>query len=182
MAQAACQSDSERVQHQLAAKHFASLFKRAYLEASEEVQQVIIDMVSVCEDRDSSQDEVQSALDTLVEALFPVTNDKDGFLGIEIGELREVQDQDTKETVLAALDLEEQTFAERLAAMLELQSVSQSELADRIGVGQPAISMMLARGCRPQRRTVEKIADALGLVPADLWPTIQQIDTSSRDS
>jgi len=179
MSKAACQSDSERVEHQLAAKHFASLFKRAYLEASEEVQQVIVNMVSVCEDRDSSQDEVEAALDTLVEALFPVSNNKDGLPGIEIGELREIQDQDTKKTVLAELDLEEQTFAERLAAVLEKQEVSQSDLAERIGVGQPAISMMLARSCRPQRRTVEKIAEALNVDPAVLWPTINSISTSS---
>ncbi len=48
--------------------------------------------------------------------------------------------------------------------------MSQVELAAAIGVGQPAISMMLSRNCRPQRRTVECIARALEVTPNDLWP------------
>ena len=42
--------------------------------------------------------------------------------------------------------------------------------AAAIGVGQPAISMVLTRNCRPQRRTVEKIAKALDVSAEEVWP------------
>jgi len=52
--------------------------------------------------------------------------------------------------------------------------MTQSELGDRIGVGQSAISMMLSRNCRPQKGTVKKIADALEVQPSDLWPAYEE--------
>ena len=51
--------------------------------------------------------------------------------------------------------------------------VSEEKLAEMIGVTQPAISMMLQRECRPQRRTIVRIAEALELDPQDLWPGFQ---------
>jgi transcriptional regulator with XRE-family HTH domain len=47
--------------------------------------------------------------------------------------------------------------------------MTQEQLAAAIGVGQPAISMMLNRNCRPQARTVKKLADALGVEIEELW-------------
>jgi transcriptional regulator with XRE-family HTH domain len=49
--------------------------------------------------------------------------------------------------------------------------MTQAQLADKLGLGQPAISMMLQRNCRPQKRTVVRLADALGVAPEELWPT-----------
>ena len=46
---------------------------------------------------------------------------------------------------------------------------AQIDLANASGVGQPAISMMLSRNCRPQKRTVIRIAAALGISPGELW-------------
>ncbi len=68
------------------------------------------------------------------------------------------------------LDREEVIFANRLARLIDEKSVTQVELARRIGVSQSAISMLLARRCRPQRRTVARIAEALGVSESDLWP------------
>ncbi len=48
-------------------------------------------------------------------------------------------------------------------------TVTEVQLARRIGVSQSAISMMLPRRCRPQRRTVEKLAETLGVKADDLW-------------
>jgi len=47
-------------------------------------------------------------------------------------------------------------------------------LAEKIGVGQPAISMMLQRQCRPQKRTVMRIAEALGVSAEELWPNTKE--------
>jgi len=46
------------------------------------------------------------------------------------------------------------------------RGLTQAALAERIGVGQPAISMMLSRKCRPQRHTIEKLAAALQMAPS----------------
>jgi lambda repressor-like predicted transcriptional regulator len=50
--------------------------------------------------------------------------------------------------------------------------VTQVQLAETIGVGQSAIAMMLQRECRPQRRTVARMAEALGVTPETLWPEL----------
>jgi len=51
--------------------------------------------------------------------------------------------------------------------------MTQEALAAKLGVGQPAISNMLNRQCRPQRRTVLRLAQALGISPEELWPGFQ---------
>jgi lambda repressor-like predicted transcriptional regulator len=68
------------------------------------------------------------------------------------------------------LEGEVRVFAEALARLLAEKQMTQMELARRIGVGQSAISMMLSRGCRPQPRTLGKLADALGVSVEELWP------------
>jgi transcriptional regulator with XRE-family HTH domain len=68
------------------------------------------------------------------------------------------------------MDREEATFADRLRAVMQERGVTQEQLAERIGVGQSAIAMMLQRQCRPQRRTVSRMAEALEVPPDRLWP------------
>jgi DNA-binding Xre family transcriptional regulator len=68
------------------------------------------------------------------------------------------------------MDGEEVEFVERLSRLMAERKVTQAELARRIGVGQSAVSMLLSRKCRPQPRTLGKIAEALGVGVEDLWP------------
>jgi transcriptional regulator with XRE-family HTH domain len=68
---------------------------------------------------------------------------------------------------------QEASFAERLATLMEKKDVTQEQLGKRIGVGQSAIANLLNRNCRPQRKTVVRIADALGIAPQELWPQIK---------
>ena len=68
------------------------------------------------------------------------------------------------------MDRDEAVFAERLADAMQKAGVTQVELAEKVGIGQPAVSMILNRSCRPQRKTVQRFAEALGLNPRDLWP------------
>lgn len=67
-------------------------------------------------------------------------------------------------------------FARRLRELMDAKRVSQQELAERIGSSQPAVSQMLTRQCRPQKRTILKLADALNVLPRDLWPDIEAAD------
>jgi DNA-binding Xre family transcriptional regulator len=67
-------------------------------------------------------------------------------------------------------DQVEATFAATLEKLMAERQLTQTELARRIGVGQSAISMLLKRRCRPQRRTLGKLAEALGVSVEVLWP------------
>ena len=130
-----------------------------------EIQAVIREMFAICESADADDDEKNRAMATAVEALFPsLASDSlefaDGLRKLERANQR-----------ASELDAEEATFAERLKAIMDSRDWTQERLAAAIGVGQPAISNMLNRQCRPQRSTVTRLADALGVEPNELWPT-----------
>jgi len=141
-------------------KAFAKLL-RPYLSRDEEDREGIASMASIAIDPDATDDEIEGALETLREGLYPTDP-----VDLEIGR----EPEPDEENISKLMDLEEETFANRLDHHMKAKGISQVELAAAIGVGQPAISMMLSRDCRPQRRTVEKLAMALGVPPNDLWP------------
>lgn len=149
----------------IASEAFARVF-RAYIECSEAAQEAIRDMVEIVNDPEATADERDAALLTIAEALFPSP-------GADLEEC-ETRASDDVRTELDAADSQEATFADRLGSLLKERNMTQSELGDRIGVGQSAISMMLSRNCRPQRGTVKKIADALEVQPSDLWPAYEE--------
>jgi DNA-binding XRE family transcriptional regulator len=70
----------------------------------------------------------------------------------------------------ARMDQAEAAFAATLARLMAERQLTQAELAQSVGVGQSAISMLLKRRCRPQRRTLGKLAQALGVDVEELWP------------
>jgi len=70
------------------------------------------------------------------------------------------------------MNTQEATFAQRLRELMEAKRISQQELADRVQCSQPAISQMLNRACRPQKKTILNLAEALNVQPRDLWPDI----------
>ncbi len=148
---------------------FAKCF-RAYLECDEQVQGVIREMIQIMNSPDSDEQEREMALGTLAEALFP---EYDGaHLGIDIEEANKgcVENSPDGAEAQAELDQQEQAFADRLKEVMQRKGMTQAQLAERAGVQQPAISMMLNRNCRPQQRTVRKLAEALGVSPQELWP------------
>lgn len=77
---------------------------------------------------------------------------------------------------VAELDSQEKAFAEKLRELMKARAITQVELASRIGCTQPAISQMLKRQCRPQRRTILALADALNVSPRDLWEDLEVMD------
>ncbi|MEX0820148.1 MAG: helix-turn-helix transcriptional regulator [Pirellulaceae bacterium] len=78
-----------------------------------------------------------------------------------------------KRACIAECDREKRTFAERLRELLDQRRVSQTELAERTGCSQSAISHMLNRNSRPQKKTIFKLAEALQVEPAALWPDLE---------
>lgn len=150
----------------------AAKFLRAYLECSNEIQAGIRGMLEILNDPNTDEDDRDRTLITLADALFP--NPHDGRLGMDLEESEKLGAGYSEEmrTTVEEIDREEETFATRLRNVMDEQGVTQEELATRIGVGQPAISNMLNRQCRPQRRTVLRLAESLGVLPQDLWPDI----------
>lgn len=144
----------------------------AFRECSDEVQAIIVEMASIANNPEATSEEREAAVATIAEALFPAGDN--GPLGVDLEAFESLDSEEPERTVLDEMDAEEATFSDRLAALLRDKQVTQVQLAERIGVGQPAISMMLARRCRPQRRTIQKVAGALGVAPEDLWPGFSQ--------
>jgi lambda repressor-like predicted transcriptional regulator len=141
----------------------------AYLECSDEVQAAICDMAEVVNDPNATHDERRAALSTIAEALFP--SHYNGVFGVDLDECESAAPRKFKD-LLREMDEQEAAFSERVNAALSAKGMTQEDLAAAIGVGQSAISMMLSRKCRPQRRTVERVALALDLTPSDLWPDV----------
>jgi lambda repressor-like predicted transcriptional regulator len=143
---------------------------QAYLECSEEVQEVIRDMAAIVNDPDATPDEQAMACATISEALFPWRYD--GHLGVDLEDEERSAAEHGKdsEPVYADMNKQEKHFSERVQAIMTERGMTQADLAKACGIGQPAVSNLLSRGSRPQRRTVEKIAGALGVTPSEIWP------------
>ena len=148
---------------------FARMF-RAYMECSDELQQSAVAMINAIVDPESDEDDRVLAQMTLADILFP--NPHNGLQGTDLVECEAIGAEDEEETraELERMDRQEATFAERLRAEMKAKDITQVELAEKIGVGQSAIAMMLARECRPQRRTIRRLANALGVSCESLWP------------
>lgn len=141
---------------------------RAVKESSDEVQQVVQEMLEIVNDPEAEMDDRQMAIDTIDEALFPTT--RNGGFGIDLEDLEE-DDRREAGQLVEEMDREEATFADRVKELLDEKGWTQQDLAEAIGVKQPAVSMMLSRDARPQQRTVIKIAEALGVASESLWPS-----------
>lgn len=147
-----------------AVRQFASVM-RAFKECSDAVQKGIIDMVDIVNDPTADADDKDMALRTIKEALFPQHRGADvDLFETERGTPDELD-------AIQQLANEEQNFADRVSALMAQRGLTQKDLAELSGVGQPAISMMLRRNCRPQQKTVQRIAEALGVAKELLWPS-----------
>jgi len=141
----------------------------AYLEKSPLVQAVIRDLLNIARNEKLPPADRQWAEVAIQEALFSVQPSESDARGGIISKEERQQLPGLKEAQ-QRMEEEERAFAANLTRLLEERNLSQAELARRVGVGPSAISMMLSRRCRPQRRTVEKIAQALGVEFQELWP------------
>ena len=147
--------------------------KSAYDECDRDIQEVIDDMCAVCSSDDASREQKHRAMHTIIEALFP-------SLAVDILESITALDNLPESIEYEKqLDSEEETFSERLKTAMREKGWTQEKLAERTGVGQPAISNMLNRQSRPQRRTVLRIAEALDVPPESLWPGYSITDAPS---
>jgi lambda repressor-like predicted transcriptional regulator len=142
-------------------------------ECDDELRTEAIELFKQLASGELSEEEVYATTALLAEILFPNADHK-GLPGLDLVEAEAIARNISEEAkdVLDEMDKEESIFAENLRAAMAKQGLTQAQLAERIGVGQPAISNMLQRECRPQQRTVMKLAQALGVPPEELWPNL----------
>lgn len=150
----------------LTSRLFAEMLQ-AFMECCKEVQDSIKEMAGIVNDPEATDAERQMACSTIAEALFPTRHGK--HLGFDLEAYDRCNTGDDVEH-RAAMDRQEATFADRVSRLMAERGLTQKHLAEAVGVGQPAISMMLSRKARPQRATAEKIALALGVPVSELWP------------
>jgi len=152
-------------------------FLSALAECSDELQEVVFRMVNVVADSQSTPSERKRALMTIADVLS-LNPDNEGDYGMDL--VASEADAAGKYTQLATevekMNSQEGAFAARLSELMTSKRLTQQELSDRISCSQPAISQMLNRKCRPQKRTILKLADALGVQPRELWPDLEAAD------
>jgi transcriptional regulator with XRE-family HTH domain len=150
------------------------LFLGALLECSDAVQQVVVTMLEVIKDHRAEPIERQRALMTIADALFLNPDQEDGEYGQDLvgSETYAATKVPSLAREVQKMNSQESTFAQRLREQMEAKRMSQQELAERVGCSQPAISQMLNRMCRPQKKTILRLAEALNVQARQLWPDI----------
>lgn len=75
-----------------------------------------------------------------------------------------------------------QTLGQLLAEFMERESLTLQAMAERAGLGVATIAALRSgsRGKRPQPHTVDKLAQALGRDPAEIWAVID-VDAGARE-
>ncbi len=152
-------------------------FLGALIECSDEVQRVVISLLNVVKDPRTTPDERKRALMTIADALFLNPCEVDGQYGQDLAASEaDAARSEPLAREVQKMNAQEETFARRLRELMDAKQISQRELAERVGCSQPAISQMLRRMCRPQKRTILRLAEALNVHPRDLWPDIDVVD------
>ena len=149
-------------------------FLGTFTECSDEVQRVVVSLLKVVKDTRTTPAERKRALMTIADALSLNPCEEDGEYGQDLAasEPYAARRNAPLAREVAKMDAQEDGFARRLRELMDAKRISQQELADRVGCSQPAVSQMLARMCRPQKKTVLRLAEALDVPPRDLWPDI----------
>jgi len=144
----------------------------ALKECSPELQQGARELLEDLASGELDYYERASTIALLSEMLFPNADPEDQLPGLDVDKAEMLAPEQNSEarSVLQRMDREEATFATKVVEYMAVRGMTQTELAEKVGIGQSAVSMILNRDCRPQMNTVHRFAKALRVEPADLWP------------
>jgi lambda repressor-like predicted transcriptional regulator len=147
----------------------------ALSECDEELRAEAIQLFKDLTSDELDEEQRTATVALIAEILFPNADHK-GIPGLALVEAEAITPSLAPESkeILERMDEEEGFFAQRLADLMKKQGLTQDQLAAKVGLGQPAISMMLNRTGRPQRKTVLRFAEALGVSPETLWPSFKK--------
>ncbi len=155
-------------------------FIHKYMECSDEVQSVVRSMFAVIDSEHTTDDDRHRAFATIADALHLNPEEGHGSYGLDFRksqtEIAAKHPDPAWRPIVAdrhaQMDSQESTFADRVKAILQQKNLTQEELAERIDCTQSAVSKMLSRKSRPQRKTILKMATALNVEPTALWPDL----------
>lgn len=136
-----------------------------------QIRQTVERMLDVIENPASTLNDRNRACSTIRDLLAARDTGQYGISLTEY-EISEAAGDASADRRARQFDTQEAEFAEKLRELMKARSVTQLELASRVGCSQPAISQMLKRQCRPHKATIVKLADALGVDARELWPDI----------
>jgi lambda repressor-like predicted transcriptional regulator len=156
------------------ARNFAEGYQR-FLAIDDEAREYAAALINHSAAPETDEAERDADYSTLALLLFPEAWNDPGMASLETPAPEGVE-------AGRAMAEEEETFAARVEALMDERGLTQTTLAELTGVTQAAISLMLKRQTRPQRRTIEKFAAALGVSAAELWPTVGPGDPPLHDS
>ncbi|WP_417730838.1 helix-turn-helix domain-containing protein [Rosistilla oblonga] len=156
-------------------------FIHKYMECSDEVQSVVRSMFAVIDSENTTEDDRHRAFATIADALHLKPTEGHGAYGLDFRksqvEIATKHPDPAWRPIIAdrqkQMDSQEATFAGRVKAILQQKNITQEELAQRIDCTQSAVSKMLNRKSRPQRKTILKMAIALNVEPTQLWPDLE---------
>jgi len=162
-------------------------FVGALMECSDSIQQAVVSMMVIAKDQQAAPQDRQRALTTLADALFlrPDETDKDYGQPLAESETYTAKINPALNREVRTMNSQQEFFARQVRAIMDSKRLSQQDLAVRMGCTQPAISQLLDRlpHCRPQKRTIHKLAEALAVPPQELWPdleTAEMLDAVAR--
>ena len=138
------------------------------------VRQTTLEMLRIIDDPDSSVEQRHRASRTIREALLQVESSE--VSGVSLTRPAQASMREDLPDLESRLDSQEASFWRKVHEILKSKSITQSQLADRLGITQPAVSQMLNRRCRPQRSTIMSLATALSVEPTELWPDLEVSD------
>ena len=153
----------------MTSRMFAQVFQ-AYVECTEEIQSLIRDMVEIVNDSSATEDEKLMACSTIAESLFPSRHH--GQLGVDLEQAERLDaERSARDQRRSRFDGPPRRALRGSGPCADARARHDaSPTGHACEIGQPAVSNLLSRRSRPQRRTVEKIARALGVATSEIWP------------
>ncbi len=146
-------------------------YLRAYLACNSVMKQAVESMIAVIDSPESDEQDKMLAYHTIEGILkmeehvtkdtFLLTDDDPGF-----GD----QDSAPSEASPAPTPL---TFGDRIRKLMEEKGITQMELAERMGISQPAVNKLISKTVKPKPETLERVAQALGVLADVLSPDIE---------
>lgn len=140
---------------------------------SESVDEQLRGLTQILDDPNAAVEDKASAAETIRETfLVHCGSEEWGATLSEIGS-RTVGRNPEADHIEDHLDSQEDYFCKKIRELMKEKGLTQVDLANRLGKQQAAISQLLSRGCRPQKRTILKFAEVLDVAPTELWPNIE---------